>query len=47
MNIPRPAISLDSALGTFDVENVLQEGMHVQRQETRFGGVRGSPESSE
>jgi hypothetical protein len=42
--VPRPGISVDSALGTFDVENVLKERMHVQRKETRFGGVRGSPQ---
>jgi len=41
--IPRPGISLDSALGTFDMENVLKERMHVQREETRCRGVRGSP----
>ena len=31
-DFPRPGISLDSALGTFDVENVLKERMHVQRE---------------
>ena len=41
--VPRPGISLDSALGTFYVENVLKERMHVQHEETRFRGVRGSP----
>jgi len=40
---PRPEIWMDSAVGTFDVENVLKERVHVQRKETRFGGVRGSP----
>ncbi len=40
---PRPEILLDSALGTFIVENVLKEDMHVQRKETRFRGVRRSP----
>jgi hypothetical protein len=44
---PRPGIFLDSALGTFDVENVLKERMHVQPEETRFRGVRRSPKSSE
>ena len=41
--VPRPGISLDSALGTFNRENVLKERMHVQREETRCRGVRGSP----
>ena len=41
--LPRPGISMDGALGTFDVENVLKEEMHGQREETRFRGVRGSP----
>ncbi len=41
--IPRPTISLDSVLGTFVMENVLTERMHVQRQETRFRDVRRSP----
>jgi hypothetical protein len=45
--VPRPEISLDSALGTFKVENVLKEQRHVQRKETRFRGRRRSPESSE
>src|ERR1044072_4745693 len=37
---PRPGISLDSALGTLFIENVLKERMHVQREETRCSGVR-------
>ena len=41
--IPRPGNLLDSALGTFDVENVLKERMHVQPEETRCRGVRRSP----
>jgi hypothetical protein len=42
--LPRPGNLLDSALGTFDVENVLKERMHVQPEETRCRGVRRSPE---
>jgi hypothetical protein len=42
-DLPRPGISVESALGTFDVENVLKERMHVQSEETRFRGVRGRP----
>src|SRR5438445_13885682 len=34
--VPRPGISLDSALGTFYVENVLKERMHVQHEEPRL-----------
>ncbi|MBV8903175.1 MAG: transposase, partial [Acidobacteriia bacterium] len=41
--IPRPANSLDSALGTFNVENVLKERMHVQPEETRFRGTGRRP----
>jgi type I restriction enzyme M protein len=41
--VPRPTISLDRALGTFVVENVLKEEMHVQLKEARFRGVRRSP----
>jgi hypothetical protein len=41
--LARPGILLDSALGTFDVENVLKERMHVQPEETRCRGVRRSP----
>ena len=42
--VPPPGVFLDSALGTFDVENVLKERMHVQPEETRCRGVRRSPE---
>jgi hypothetical protein len=42
--LPRPENFLDSALGTFDVKNVLEERMHVQPEETRCRGVRRSPE---
>jgi hypothetical protein len=34
---------LDSALGTFSVENVLKERMHVQPEETRFRGTGRRP----
>jgi transposase len=42
LRLPRPEISMDSALGTFDIENVLRR-MHVQREEKRFRRVRRSP----
>ena len=44
VGFPRPGILLDSALGTFDVENVLKERMHVQPEETRCRGIRRSPQ---
>ena len=43
LEFPRPGILLDSALGTFEVENVLKERMHVQPEETRFRGTGGRP----
>jgi len=43
LRLPRPGILMDSALGTFDVENVLKERMHVQPEEARCRGVRRSP----
>jgi hypothetical protein len=34
---------LDSALGTFNVEDVLKERVHAQPEETRFRGTGRRP----
>ena len=44
---PGRGISWDSALGTFDIENVLKDAMHVQREETRFQGSEGARRATE